>query len=187
MRPSALSLRTSRLNTSVSRPSDAARSGARTAGRSAMSCSTVAVHGPRVLALSSFASRARIAATSSSVRSSSSRSATRSSGPSQCSSMRYRSPSPNSASCAAQRGDAVEPGTRRVGLRELRLVDDAHAVDHEVAAREPHPSTGLGVRTVPLPERERDRPVGQTRPVLLLEQQGSPRVRPRSPLPAPGS
>src|ERR687896_702365 len=46
VRPSSFSLRTSVLNGAASRPSDAARSGARTAGRSAMRRSTVAVHGP---------------------------------------------------------------------------------------------------------------------------------------------
>ena len=45
MSPSVLSLRTSVLNDFVSRPSDAARSGARVAGRARISSSTARVHG----------------------------------------------------------------------------------------------------------------------------------------------
>ena len=49
--PRFFSLRTSVLNGWVSRPMAAARSGARTAGRSAMSASVSRVHGPWLLGL----------------------------------------------------------------------------------------------------------------------------------------
>ena len=65
--PSSLSLRTSRLNDGVSRPSSAARSGARTSGERSMIASVCRVHGPVGDAASRRSRRARISASSASV------------------------------------------------------------------------------------------------------------------------
>ena len=67
VRPSSLSLRTSRLNDGVSRPSSAARSGARTSGERSMIASVCLVHGPMDDAASSRSRRPRISASSASV------------------------------------------------------------------------------------------------------------------------
>ena len=65
--PSSLSLRTSRLNDAVSRPSSAARSGARTSGERSTIASVRRVHGPVDDAASRRSRRARISASSASV------------------------------------------------------------------------------------------------------------------------
>ena len=116
--------------------------------------SVICVHGPRVLALSSRASFASIAASSSSlsvvVRSQRD--------PFVLAVPVERDPVGLAVTglgqLGAQRLERFEPGPAGVGLRQLRLIDDADVVDHQVATREPHAPADDRVRSLSNGERQ---------------------------------
>ena len=157
VRPSSLSLRTSRLNDAVSRPSSAARSGARTSGERSMIASVCRVHGPADDAASRRSSRARTSASSASV-GGCCRSPIRGSSPAQ------RRPTRNtgrSAFAASPRRNASsDRGARPAGvvLGDGGLVDGFDGGDLDQPDGGAHPGADDHARAIPTAEAEIDGP-----------------------------